>query len=44
MIVLQSSVEKLKNYNPNVASDKPQQRKNTNISKYNAFKTFVETI
>ena len=44
ILILQSSIEKLKNYNPNAASDRPQKKSNTNISKYNAFKTFVESL
>ena len=43
IIVLQSSVEKLRNYNPN-SSDRPQKRSNNNLEKYNAFKSFVESI
>ena len=41
MIVLQSAIEKLRNYNPNVSAEKPIRRSNNNIAKYNAFKSFV---
>lgn len=44
IIVLQSSAEKLRNYNPNATSGRPQRKTNTNISKYNAFKSFVESV
>jgi hypothetical protein len=42
-VVLQSSIEKMRNYNPN-ATNQPQRRSNTNLAKYNVFKSFVESV